>query len=80
MARVIFGNHTAVFVVRSERDRIRKFYYDVLGCKVTVNTDEVDRFQLDDVHFCFVYQNTALDESDVLRQSTWNSRPVPPRK
>jgi len=67
MAKVILGNHLAVFAARSEQDRIRKFYCDVLGCKVRVKTDDVDRFQLDDVHFCFVYQSTALDESDFLK-------------
>ena len=67
MATVILGNHTAVFAARSEQDRIRKFYCDVLGCKVRVNNDEVDRFQLDDLHFCFVWQSTALDESDFLK-------------
>ena len=67
MAKVILGNHTAVFAARSEQDRIRKFYSDVLGCKARVKTDEVDRFQLDDVHFCFVYQSTALDESYFLK-------------
>src|SRR5258708_8854378 len=67
MAKVIFGNHTAVFAARSEQDRIRKFYCNVLGCKVRVKTDEVDRFQLDDLHFCFVYQSTALDENDFLK-------------
>ena len=67
MAKVIFGNHTAVFAARSEQDRIRQFYCDVLGCKVRVKTDEVDRFQLDDLHVCFVYQSTALDESDFLK-------------
>jgi hypothetical protein len=70
MARVILGNHTAVFAARSEQDRIRKFYGDVLGCKVRVTTDEVDRFQLADLHFCFVYQSTALDESNFLK-TTW---------
>jgi catechol 2,3-dioxygenase-like lactoylglutathione lyase family enzyme len=67
MAKVILGNHTVVFAARSAQDRIRKFYRDVLGCKVRVETDEVDRFQLDDVHFCFVYQTTALDESEFLK-------------
>jgi len=67
MAKVILGNHTAVFAARSEQDRIRKFYCDVLGCKVRVITDEVDRLQLDDVHFCFVYQSTAVDESVFLK-------------
>ena len=65
--KVILGNHTAVIAARSEQDRIRKFYCDVLGCKVRVKTDEVDRFQLDDVHFCFVWQSTALDESYFLK-------------
>ena len=67
MRKVILGNHTAVFAARSERDRIRKFYCDVLGCEVRVKSDEVDRFQLDDVHFCFVWQSAALDESDFLK-------------
>jgi hypothetical protein len=67
MAKVILGNHTAVFAARSDQGKIRSFYCDVLGCKVRAQTDEVDRFQLDDVHFCFVYQDTALDEQNFLR-------------
>jgi catechol 2,3-dioxygenase-like lactoylglutathione lyase family enzyme len=67
MAKVVLGNHTAVFAARSEQDRIRKFYCDVLGCRAKVKNDEVDRFQLDDVHFCFVWQSVALDEGDFLR-------------
>lgn len=67
MAKVIFGNHTAVFAARSEQARIRKFYCDVLGCKARVKTDDVDRFELDDFHFCFVYQDAALDESSFLK-------------
>src|SRR5215471_10140656 len=67
MAKAILGNHTALIAARSEQDRIRQFYCDVLGCKVRVETDEVDRFQLNDFHFCFVWQSTALDESDFLK-------------
>jgi|SRR5579871_6244812 catechol 2,3-dioxygenase-like lactoylglutathione lyase family enzyme len=67
MAKVILGNHSAVFAARSEQDRIRKFYCDVLGAKARVKNDEVDRFQLGDAHFCFVYQNNALNESDFLK-------------
>src|SRR5215467_2064157 len=67
MAKVILGNHTAVFAARSEQDRIRRFYSDVLGCKVRVESEEVDRFQLDDVHFCFVYQDNALEERAFLK-------------
>jgi catechol 2,3-dioxygenase-like lactoylglutathione lyase family enzyme len=57
MARVALGNHTAVVAASSEQDRVREFYCDVLGYKA--KTDEVDRFQLDDLHACFVYQSTA---------------------
>jgi Glyoxalase-like domain len=67
MARVILGNHMAVFAAKSEQDRIRKFYGDILGCRVNVEADVVDRFQLYDVHFCFVYQDTALAAEDFLK-------------
>jgi hypothetical protein len=67
MARVILGNHTAIFAARSEQQRIRGFYCEVLGCTPRVKSNEVDRFQLDGVHFSFVYQDTALDERDFLK-------------
>lgn len=67
MAKVIFGNHTAVHAARSEQDRIRKFYSDVLGCEVRVKTDEVDRFELGDFHFVFVWKSAALDEGNFLK-------------
>ena len=67
MARLILGNHMAVIAARSEQDRIRKFYCDILGCKLNVKADEVDRFQLADVHIIFVYQSTALEESAFLK-------------
>lgn len=67
MPKVILGNHMAVFAARSEQDRIRNFYCDVLGCKANVTNDEVDRFQLDDAHIIFVWQSTTLDESEFLK-------------
>lgn len=70
MAKVILGNHMAALAARSAQDRIRKFYCDVLGAKARVNNDEVDRFQLGDIHFCFIWQDTAPDEGDFLR-ATW---------
>lgn len=67
MTRVIFGNHTAVHGARSEQDRIRKFYGDVLGCEVRIKTDEVDRFEFGDFHFVFVWKSTALEEDGFLK-------------
>lgn len=40
---------------------------EVLGCKLNVKAEEVDRFQLADVHIIFVYQSTALEESAFLK-------------
>ncbi|RAK58837.1 VOC family protein [Phenylobacterium hankyongense] len=67
MTKVILGNHTAVFASRAEQDRIRRFYRDVLGAAARIETNEVDRWQLADVHFCFVWQDTALDPSHFLK-------------
>lgn len=56
MTRAIFGNHSAVRVRRSERDRIRKFFRDVLGCKITRELADKDDFQIgDDFFLAFLY-------------------------
>jgi catechol 2,3-dioxygenase-like lactoylglutathione lyase family enzyme len=73
MAKVIFGNHSAVRVPRKERDRIRKFYCDVLGCKITSEEDEKDLLRMgDNFYIAFLYWDDA-DESEFLRtgKSVW---------
>ena len=35
MAKTIFGNHAAVLVPEADRDKIRKFYCDILGGTIT---------------------------------------------
>jgi catechol 2,3-dioxygenase-like lactoylglutathione lyase family enzyme len=73
VAKVVLGNHSAVLVPRQDRDRIRKFYCDVLGCKVTRELDQKDDFQLgDSFHIAFLYGDFA-DESEFLRtgKSVW---------
>ena len=68
MPKVILGNHTAVFAASAAQDRIRQFYCTVLGCDVRVTSDEVDRFQLGDHHFCFVYKSSAaLPEGEAIK-------------
>lgn len=69
MTDVSLGNHTAVFAAKSDQGRIREFYCGVLGCLVRVASDDVDRFQLADTHFCFVYQDAALSEDDFLKST-----------
>src|ERR1700724_3751998 len=70
MATVIIGNHLAVRVPRTEKDRIRKFYRDVLGCKITREGDQKDDVRMgDNVYIAFLYENegVALDEGGFLK-------------
>ena len=66
MEKVIFGNHSAVRVARAEKDRIREFYRDVLGCTITREGDQKDDFRMGgNFYIAFLYENdgVALDES-----------------
>jgi catechol 2,3-dioxygenase-like lactoylglutathione lyase family enzyme len=70
MTKVVVGNHSAVRVSRAEKDRIRRFYRDVLGCAITREGDQKDDFRMgDDFYITFLYENedVALDESDFLK-------------
>ena len=56
MENIIFGNHSAVRVRRNERERIRKFYRDVLGCQMTRELDDKDDFRMGDgFYIAFLY-------------------------
>jgi catechol 2,3-dioxygenase-like lactoylglutathione lyase family enzyme len=73
MAKVIFGNHAAVIVPRTERERVRKFYCDVLGCIITRESDQKDDMRMgDNFYIGFIY-GEAADESEFLRtgKSVW---------
>jgi catechol 2,3-dioxygenase-like lactoylglutathione lyase family enzyme len=66
MAKVVFGNHSAVRVPQAERDRIREFYRDVLGCEITRESDQKDDFRMGgNFYIAFMYEDegVALDES-----------------
>ena len=70
MAKVIFGNHSAIRVPRTERDRIRTFYRDVLGGEITRDGDHKDDVRLGDGFFiAFLYEDegVALDESGFMK-------------
>lgn len=58
MTKVIFSNHTAVRVRRAERDRIREFYRDVLGCTIMREFDDKDDVRMgDDFYIAFIYES-----------------------
>jgi catechol 2,3-dioxygenase-like lactoylglutathione lyase family enzyme len=68
--KVTLGNHAAVRVSRAEKDRIRRFYRDVLGCALTRDGDLKDDFRMgDNFYIAFMYEDegVALGESDFLK-------------
>ena len=70
MSKVILGNHSAVRVSRAEKDRIRTFYRDVLGCEITREGDLKDDIRMgDNFYIAFLYEDegVTLDESDFLK-------------
>jgi catechol 2,3-dioxygenase-like lactoylglutathione lyase family enzyme len=70
MAKVIFGNHAAIRVPRSEKERIRQFYRDVLGGEIVRQGDQKDDFRLGgDFYIAVLYEDegVALDESGFLK-------------
>jgi catechol 2,3-dioxygenase-like lactoylglutathione lyase family enzyme len=70
MTKIVFGNHSAVRVPRAERDRIRSFYRDVLGCKIVREGDQKDDIRLgSDFYIAVLYEHdgVALAESEFLR-------------
>ncbi len=73
MAKVIFGNHSAVMVPRQDRDSIRKFYCDVLGGKIVKADPERDFVRLGENFFIGFLYGDVPDESEFLRtaRSIW---------
>ena len=58
MSRATFGNHSALRVPRTERDRIRAFYRDVLGCRITREFADKDDIRMgEDFHLAFLYDS-----------------------
>jgi len=54
-----FGNHSAVPVRRSDRERIRAFYRDVMDCGLTREFDDKDDFRIgDDFHIALIWHRT----------------------
>lgn len=68
MTKVIFGNHSSVLVPRQDRDRVRAFYCDVLGGKLTKADPERDCIRLGDDFYVVLYGDVS-DESVFLRSA-----------
>jgi catechol 2,3-dioxygenase-like lactoylglutathione lyase family enzyme len=70
MSSVIVGNHAAMRVSRSERERVRGFYGGVLGGTIVREGDRKDDIRLGDgFYIAFLYEDedAVLAESDLLK-------------
>lgn len=55
--KLTLGNHAAVRVRRAERDRIRQFYRDVLGCEIVRVLEDKDDVRMGGEFFiAFLYE------------------------
>ncbi len=73
MGKVIFGNHASVIVPHADRQKIRDFYGNVLGGKITRVDPERDFMRLGDNFYIGFLYGDVPDESEFLRtaRSIW---------
>lgn len=68
---VSLGENSKFTANPSERDRIRKFYRDVLECPATKESERIDIFRIgSNFYLGVVYDNSALSAADALK-SIW---------
>src|SRR5947209_17996222 len=72
MAKVTLGNHSAVRVPRAQKDRIRRFYRDVLGGEITRAGDRKDDLRLgEDFYIAFMYEDEGTLDEDGFGKSIY---------
>jgi catechol 2,3-dioxygenase-like lactoylglutathione lyase family enzyme len=73
MAKVIIGNASAITVPQGDRNKIRRFYCDVLGGVIVKEDNEKDIFRLQEEFYILFRYGDVPDESEFLRspRSLW---------
>ena len=71
MTAIALGENSKMVIRPSERDRVQRFYRDVLGCRVTTKSKGMDLIRLGkDFYIGAVYDESALSDADRLN-SIW---------
>lgn len=68
---VVLGEHSKVTARPADRDRIRTFYKDILGCKQTSSSDRFDSFQLGPVFNIGVLYDPSSPDSSEISKGIW---------
>lgn len=68
MPATVMGNHAKITARAIDRERIRKFYHEVLGCEITKRSNEIDYFRFaGDFFVAVIYDNVVLPDDDHTR-------------
>jgi hypothetical protein len=68
MPSTAIGNHAKISARAIDRERIRKFYHEVLGCEMTKRSNEIDFFRFAGEFFvAVIYDNAGLPDDDHTR-------------
>jgi catechol 2,3-dioxygenase-like lactoylglutathione lyase family enzyme len=68
MPVISLGENSKLTVLPSEREDIRNFYQDVLGCPLTRETERADFFRIgNNFNLGVVYEDSALSMSDRMK-------------
>jgi len=68
---VRLGEHSKVTARPAERDRIRAFYRDILGCKVIATSDRMDSFQLGPTFNIGILYDSSSPEPGEISKGIW---------
>ncbi len=69
--QITLGENSKLSVRSSEREQVRRFYRDLLGCPQTKESDKIDIFQIGTTFFLgVVYDDAAPSSADRLN-SIW---------
>lgn len=71
MTTVSIGNHAKFTANPTDRDRIRAFYKEVLGCEMTRRSNQIDFFRLGSNFFiAAIYDGKTLPDAEATK-ATW---------
>jgi len=68
---VSFGTHSRLKALPSEQSVIRKFYCEVLGCRITKGSERADYFSMRNEFFIAVLYDKEALTKEQSRESIW---------
>jgi len=71
MNSVTFGQNSKLTVLPAERDRVRAFYRDLLGCPMTKTSDRADFFKIGDTFYLGVIYDDKAQSAKDRAHSIW---------